>query len=189
MHPIASIVEPVLGHPSWLVRRGHGSFITMEFGAPEVHVGDPKLRKTYIDGAPDETLQRLSYVDGQWHLWIYCCEWSLILNGALLAHNESSDPAMQRALHVLNGQKLAAVDVEPADGRTRFTFDLGCSLITRPAPTGVYGDEPGAQWYQYVRSGPVLSVRGDGGYKIDDRHDMPDEQLWLPIDTPVHLNA
>jgi hypothetical protein len=187
MHPIADLIEPVLGHSSWLVQRGHGSFVTMEFGAPEVRVGEPKLRKTYLDGAPKKTLQRHSYVDGEWHLWIYCCEWSLILDGALLAHNESGDLTMHRALHVLNGQQLTAVDIEPADGRTRFTFDLGCILITRPAPPRTYEDEPVEQWYLYLRSGPVLAVRGDGSYKVGDRHQKPADRHWLPINTPVRI--
>jgi len=189
VHPIADIIEPVLGHPAWLVQRGHGSFITMEFGAPEVHVGDTKLRKTNIDGAPEKTPQRISYVDGQWHLWIYCCEWLLALDGTLLAHDESGDVTMRRALHVLDGQKLIAVDIEPAGGRTRFTFDLGCLLFTSPAPPEAYEEEPVEQWCLYLRSGPVLSIRGDGSYTIGDRHQQPADRRWLPVDTPIHLHT
>jgi hypothetical protein len=77
-----------------------------------------------------------AYVRGQWHLWIYCCEWSLALGPALLARSESSDTAIARALHVLNGQALTTVTVSEVDGSTTFTFDLGCLLSTRPAPQG-----------------------------------------------------
>ena len=156
MHPLTEIVEPVLGHPSWLVERGHGSFITVEFGEPELQVREPKPRKVHIEGAPEKTLQRSSFVTGQWHLWIYCCQWSLMLGDAQLAHCESDDVTMHRALRVLNGQELQAVEIEPADGRTKFSFDLGCSLFTLPAEAGVYEDEPVEQWYLYLRSGPVL---------------------------------
>lgn len=45
MHPIADLVRPVLGHPSWLVQRGHGSFVTMESGALEVGVREPGRRE------------------------------------------------------------------------------------------------------------------------------------------------
>lgn len=189
MHPIAEFLAPLLGMPSWLVQRGYGSFVTMEFGAPEVHVGDAHVRKTYIDGAPDKSAQRLSYVDGQWHLWVYCCDWSLSLAGAPLAHSESCGTVIRRALHVLNGQKLAGVDIEPAGGSTRFSFDLGCSLDTRPAPPGCYEDEPVEQWKLYLRSGAVLVVRGDGSYGIGDRRQSLADWHWLPISDRVRVLA
>ena len=187
MHPIAELVKPVLGHPSWLVECGYGSFITMEFGQPELDVREPRPRKVYIEGTPEKTLQRSSFVRGEWHLWIYCCEWSLTLEGIQLAHCESDDVTMHRALHVLNGQALQAVEIEPADGRTRFDFDLGCSLFTLPAEAGAYANEPVVQWYLFLRSSSILSVRGDGTYAINDRREKPESLRWLPIGAPVHV--
>jgi hypothetical protein len=190
MHPIEDIIGPVLGHPSWLVQRGHGSFVTMEFGEPQLHTGEPKLRKTFIDGVAEQSPQRCSYGDGQWRLWIYCCEWWLLLEGTLLAHSESDDLRMlHRAQNVLNGQKLTELDIEPGDGGTRFNFDLGCSLLTRPAPPGSDQDEPDEQWKLYLRSGNVLVVRADGSYMISDRHEKPSNWRWLPISNRVHVHA
>jgi hypothetical protein len=77
MHPISEIVRPVLGHPSWLVQRGYGSFVTMEFGEPQVNIFEPTLMPLDIDGAPARALKRSSFVSGAWHLWVYCCAWSL----------------------------------------------------------------------------------------------------------------
>jgi hypothetical protein len=94
---------------------------------------------------------------------------------------------MNRALGVLNGQILQAVDIEPADGRTRFTFDLGCSLLTYPYPPDSSDDEPDTQWYLISRSGPGLSVRGDGTYEASDRHARLADKDWLPIGTPVQV--
>lgn len=105
MHPIADFVEPVLGRPSWLVRRGHGSFVTMEFGEPEVDVREPRLMPVFIEGAPAKTNQRYSFVGGEWHLWIYCCRWSLTLDGVQLAHCESDDLTMARALRQTIGKR------------------------------------------------------------------------------------
>lgn len=51
MHPIADFVMPVPGHLSWLVQRGHGSFVTMDFGSPEVDVREPRLMPVFIEGA------------------------------------------------------------------------------------------------------------------------------------------
>jgi len=187
MHPIAEFVSPVLGRPSWLVKRGHGSFVTAEFGSPEVEIREPRLMPVSIEGAPAQTRQRSSFVHGQWHLWIYCCQWSLMLEDVQLAHCESDDLTMHRALHVLNGQALTAVEIEPSDGRTRFNFDLGCTLLTLPAEAGVYDNEPIEQWYVYVRAGPVLSVRGDGTYQINDRRQKREDWVWQPIGLPVRL--
>ena len=51
---------------------------------------------------------------------------------AQLAHHESDDVTIERALHLLNGQAITAVNVSPADGSTKFTFDLGCVMTTTP---------------------------------------------------------
>lgn len=190
MHAVSELLRPVLGRTLWLVGRGHGSFITMEYGEPHVDVREPRLWPLHIEGAPAKTLRRSPFVHGEWHLWIYCCEWSLLLKYVQLAHNESDNVTMDRALRVLNGQVLKAVDIEPDDSRTRFTFDLGCSLLTYPAPPGIY-DDPVEQWKLYSRSGSdllVLSVRGDGKYSIGDGHEIRGDEHWLPIATPVRVH-
>lgn len=161
----------------------------MEFGEPQVEVHKPLMLPVAIAGAPDRTLQRLAFVHGELHLWIYCCEWSLRLATAELAHSESDDITMNRALAVLNGQQLQAVDIEPDDGHTTFTFDLGCSLLTFPAPAGTYNG-PAEQWTMLTRSGAgmaVLAIREDGKYHIGDGHEKPGSEHWLSIGTPVRL--
>lgn len=100
-----------------------------------------------------------------------------------LVRNESDNFTVNRALRVLDGQVLQAIDIEPDDGRTRFTFDLGCSLLTCPARPGTYRTEPVKQWMLYSHSGPdlvVLSVRGDGTYSIIDGHAKPEGEHWPP---------
>jgi hypothetical protein len=126
MHPAEDAFAPLVGVPSWLVRKGNGSFVTLEFGEPKVVIGEPRMSRLSIDGAPPEAMRRSARVQGQWHLWIYCCRWSLSLDTTELAHNESDDITIERALHLLNGQAITAVTVSPADGSTKFTFDLGC---------------------------------------------------------------
>jgi hypothetical protein len=164
---ILSEFEPLLGFPAWKVQNGYGSFITMEFGEPMLRIDEARLRPVFIEGAPKETRQRLAIVRGTWHLWIYCCSWSLLLDGLQIAHNESEQLTMNRALHVLNGQRLSKVSViETAN--TRFEFDLGCVLDTSPAAPGTYDDEPVEQWLLYQPSGRALSLRGDGAVTSGD---------------------
>jgi hypothetical protein len=188
VHPIADLMHPALGNPCWLVKHGHGSFVTMEFGQPRVEISGPELMRVHIEGAPERSPRRSAFVCGDWHLWIYCCRWMLTLNGIQLAEDESDDITMDRALGVLNGQILTAASIEPGS-QTTFSFDLGCSFTTYPAPAGTYGDEPAEQWKWYTRPGPVVAVRDDGTYAISSLDAKPDGHRWLPISTPVHIPA
>jgi hypothetical protein len=62
--------------------------------------------------------QRFAQVYGEWHLWIYMCAWSLSWRDREIAHSESADLEMNRALSLLNGQSLIAVTAGGADGRS-----------------------------------------------------------------------
>ncbi len=160
----------------------------MEFGEPRVEVNGPVLTHVFIEGAPERSLRRSAFVQGDWHLWVYCCRWSLALEGSQLAHDESDDITMSRALAVLNGQVLTAVQVEP-DSRTTFSFDLGCTFLTYPAPAGTYGDKPAEQWLWYARSGLVAAVRDDGTCALSPRDAPRRDEQWQPITTLVHVAA
>jgi hypothetical protein len=183
MDQVREALEPLLGRPAWLVQRGYGSFVTMEFGEPAVEVGEPRLRPLAIEGAPSRVMRRTAHVRGQWHLWIYCCLWSVLLDGTELAGSESSDVMISRALAVVNGQALSGVHVRPANGSTQFAFDLGCVLATHPAPPGSYDDEPVEQWmlYQWQPPDQVLAVRSDGTYQVSGLGQAADEERWLPL--------
>jgi hypothetical protein len=126
-NPQACPGPTVMAGPAWLRTFHHdGIRRTQSARQRPGSQEDPYRRRT-------RARTRRSTVGGHWHLWIYCCHWSL-LGDTQLAHSESDDTTVHRALHVLDGQALTAVKVEPADGRTQFTFDLGCSLLTCPDP-------------------------------------------------------
>ena len=185
MNPVSGAFAPILGRPTWLVQCAYGSFVTMEFGAPALQIAEPRLMRVGIGGAPALAMRRSVSVRGLWHLWIYCCEWSLTLDGSQLAHDESRRIAMDRALRLLNGQALTRVQVDPSDGSTLFEFDLGCTLATNPAPSGTYGDEPITQWklYDLGPGGKVLEVRDDGLYCVSGLAATSEDEHWLPIPT------
>jgi hypothetical protein len=181
VHPVEEALAPLVGLPSWLVQKGHGSFITFEFGQPEVDIHGPRMLPVFIEGAPPEAMRRCAHVHGQWHLWIHCCQWSLSLNGTQLAYDESDDVTINRALGVLNGQAITDVSMNPDDASTGFTFDLGCVLMTTPAPDDVYDFEPAEQWMLYQPSHEVLTVRSDGRYQLCQDDSSPDDSPWLPL--------
>jgi hypothetical protein len=65
------VFEPVLGLPSWLVRKGIGSFITLEFGDPTLTIRDPKpWTARTATGEALSTRRRQTSVHGEWHQWM-----------------------------------------------------------------------------------------------------------------------
>ena len=167
--PLAKFVSAMLGLPAWGVKQGHGSFLTFEFGEQKLEMGEPRQSGELGRG-------RTAYVHGEWHLWIYCCHWRVLHGGTQLAWSEDADEVIGRAAAKLNGQKLIAVDVDPAEGRSIFTFDLGGSLETWP-----YGAAPTAeQWFIYG-SAEVFAYRADGLYSKGSGETLSDLNRWLPL--------
>lgn len=159
MDVLADAFAPIAALPSWEVRRGHGSFVTLEFGAPRVEISDVVTLRKPIAGERLSIPTRSAYVHGEWHLWIYCCEWRLSWRNREIGNWESPDTEMNRALGVLNGQILTNVIAGTADGRSSFAFDLDCLLVTRPTPDAERDEE---QWMFFQPSGDVLSLYADG---------------------------
>ena len=168
--PIGSAFADVVGKRAWLVRKGYGSFLTMEFGEPHLEVREP------IPGSLARGLRRPSVtVRGDWHLWIYCCEWAITENGAQLAHSESEDREIERAAHLLNGLTLRGVDVDQATAKVRFRFELETELATAPM-----GPEYEC-WMFSAPDGQVFTLRGDATYSIGRGDVVPADQKWVPL--------
>jgi hypothetical protein len=65
---IRQVFADLYGLPSWNVRKGHGSFMTFEFGEPYLEVGEAIERETPFGF---RCVKRQTAVHGVWHLWIY----------------------------------------------------------------------------------------------------------------------
>ena len=166
--PVDAFVGPILGLPAWDVKQGHGSFLTFEFGQPKLEVRERQ--------SGDGRLSRSAFVHGEWHLWIYCCHWRLLQDGSQLGWSEDAEEVIGRAAASLNGQKLLAVNVVPAEGRSTFTFDLGSSLETWP-----YEDDPTTEQWFIRGSTDVFGYRADGLYSQQPGDTSPDQKRWLPL--------
>jgi hypothetical protein len=133
MNPVHDAFTDLLGLRSWSVTQGHGSFLTFEFGDPELRIHEPRMSTHFIGSNEKlEVVTRTAFVCGSWHLWIYCCNWELTFHDRQLVHCESDSARIRRALGILNGQALVGVDVA-SDSTSTFTFDLGAVLSTSPA--------------------------------------------------------
>jgi hypothetical protein len=137
--------------------------------------GEPRLKVHERHGS-DRGLRRSAYVQGEWHLWIYCCHWKAKQDQEQLAWSEDTDELISRAADRLNGQKLIAVRVDPTTGRSSFTFDLGGSLETWPS-----GNDPTDEQWMVLKENEALAYRADGLYKRGPSDTLPDQERWLPL--------
>jgi hypothetical protein len=178
---VAQVFVPLRGLPAWNVRRGYGSFLTLEFGAPQLVIREPRVASTRSSAKVRKLrARRLVNVTGDWHLWIYCCNWRIDTGGKTLAVSEASNQRIDKAAKELNGQRLIDVFVDPATGASAFTFDLGATLRTWPWEPD--GDGPYEQWMLYIReTGDVLTWREDGCYSLGPGNRLPEEKVWFAL--------
>lgn len=147
---------PVLKLPCWGVKGGYGSFLTIEFGEPSLRIREPRLPSEDTSSTVRRMLsKRLVTVRGQWHLWIYCCDWQVLSGGAIVG-DSSSKESVDEASAVLDGQRLIEVCRGRGPATWQFSFDLGATLRTRPY------DGNSEQWFLYEPSGLVLHATATG---------------------------
>ncbi len=158
---IEKAFRPLRRVPCWEVKRGYGSFLTMEFGEPSLDI--------FMTGRK----RRGVYVHGEWHLWIYCCEWAAF-EGRKLIGDSSKNKGIDKAAAELNGQMLKNVRAYK-NGRTDFRFEYGTLLRTRPY------DKDSEQWRLYEPDGDVLSFRADGSISHQPGNTPADEEKWTKI--------
>ena len=93
-----------------------------------------------------------------------------------MTSSEDEAELIGRAADALNGQKLLAVDVEPAQGRSSFTFDLGGLLETWP-----FGDGATYEQWMILTDKEAFAYRSDGFYQHGQSNTPPDMVRWLPL--------
>jgi hypothetical protein len=162
MSVIDKAFAPLAPLPCWGVKRGHGTFLTFEFGEPTLMIREgARVRRALA--------RRLAYPRGQWHLWLYCCAWR-VTDGEREVGDWSSSARIDRSARFLNGQKITSVYLKPRGARTTFVFDLGGRLETRPY------DRTSEQWFLYEPSGKVLEWRADRRYSYNS---SKEESVWM----------
>ncbi|WP_144113622.1 hypothetical protein [Paraburkholderia sp. BCC1886] len=158
---ITNAFSDICGLHVWQVRKGVGSFITMEYGYPHLQISEPHLSRSASPDVRELANRRRVIVSGRWHLWIHMCNWTICSNGVWLADNEASDGAINDALQHLDGQILLSVEVVPQNVKTVFRFDLGGELATWPYLNE--GERSDEQWLLYdYESKKVETLKGDG---------------------------
>ena len=172
---------PLIGKmPAWNVAQGHGSFLTMEFGTPRLEIREPSVSTAKSEKVRKLAARRDVQLRGDFHLWIYCCNWRIGLDDRVLAANESSDDAIVQATRALNGQIITSIRVDPNTAVSSFRFDLGGMLETWPYSLDQWADCPTtvAQWHLYSEVG-AFSIRADGRFSSGSLQRRADH--WLPL--------
>ena len=169
--PATRVFQPLLGQPCWGVQPGLGSFLTLEFGRPslvirepvESHASSARLRRHFA--------RRLVYPRGQWHLWIYCCDWQ-VRKGGRVVGDSSTRRRVEASARALDGQRLVNVSLARRGAVTRFAFDLGAVLETRPY------NRRGGQWMLFMPDRKVLTLRADRRYTLHRADCPPSKAKW-----------
>ena len=181
MSIIDSIFQPVIGKMCWNVEHGIGSSLTFEFGEPHFKViREPYATRSKKPRMIRHSARRIVNVYGDWHLWIWSCDWRFFRNDTFIGDSESTKRELMQIAHDLEGQALVSVKVI-GTGITVFEFDLGGRLETQRYAEENEESEPEEQWLLYQPSGMVLTYRSDGKY-INHMGNEPTPDEWIPIE-------
>ena len=180
MSIIQDVFKPIYGRPCWQVEQGYGSFLTFEFGEPRLRIREPRQATAQAsESVRKRAARRHVYVRGDWHLWIYLCNWKIFLHGQEETNHRSSQRAIKKALAELNGEALVQVKVDESL-ITTFEFDFGGKLECIPNRKAYRKDAD--LWLLYEPSEYVFTLRADGQYRHMPGNTEPDKHIWQPLD-------
>jgi hypothetical protein len=149
---IRQYFAPLLHTPPWKAKLGYGSFLTFDFG-----------QRVKVNG----------YVHGEWHLWIYLSQWTLLHGSRELADSDSDRRVISASVRRLEGVPLSEVQFEQEQARTTFVFD-DFRLMVSPADYLDDTDERDNYWLLYMPNHQILKV-GPSGIGVG-RSDVPDHE-------------
>jgi hypothetical protein len=166
MKQLTDLLEPLIGKFVWSVRRGMGTFLTMEFGTPHLSIREP------IVGNPSHTervlrnlRRRRVHVVGDWHFWIQYADWKLSTADGVLESKSSVGTPLEECLVDLEGQHLLQVESGSDPNSCIFNFDRDGVLEIRPS-----AEVPDTQWSLHSWEGDIASYGADGQITFDKSH-------------------
>ena len=150
-------LQQLVGQLVWSVKRGHGTFLTMEFGAPHLAVREPIQSKSDTPRVERQMARRRVSIRGDFSLFIQDSQWS-ISEGDQTVGPDSSEAIVGEALRQLDGQCASAVNFDEAG--TIIEFDLGG--IVRLGKS-IFPTEPKSRLWSLTKFGtPGLVFLNDG---------------------------
>jgi hypothetical protein len=154
---IKELLQQLVGELVWSVKRGHGTFLTMEFGAPHLVVREPIKSKSTMPRVVRQLAHRQVFIVGDLSLFIQDSRWSISTKDQTV-DLDSSETEVRELLRDLDGQRVSAVSF--AEAETTLEFDLG---ITVRLGKSIFPTEPKSNLWSLGRFGSSsLSLLNDG---------------------------
>ena len=159
MKRILKSFDPLIGLPCWNVHYDGNTGLWLQFGAPRLHIREPRPGVGSTDRVREHFSYRLVTLRGEWTFAVTCGRWALELRSERAATDRSADRRMATAIARLDGQRFTAVEIDSGTGRTVLRFDLGAVLRIAGSDC-----DDGDLWTLYKPRGRALSVRSTGEY-------------------------
>jgi|SRR5690349_1549933 hypothetical protein len=149
---VESLFRPVIGQKAWGASIGWGSFVTIEFGSKHLFN---------------------HHYHGEWHLWLYQCDWQLYSGQRLLANSESKKRIMQVAAENINGTALERASFDERKMASEFRFGEELRLVCQPYADATPDEE---SWILFLPDQQVVSLRKSGLHS-EPQSSKPDKSL------------
>ncbi len=133
---------------AWDIRLGEGSFLTMEFGSPE---SNPSGSRAH----------------GEWHLWLYMCNWRIETDDKVLVGSDDDRETIQSVLKTAVFGETKTVQVVAPSKDLSINFASGLKVHTFSSSS----DRDEEQWKLFTPEGKVLVMYGDGTWQYVDTNE------------------
>jgi hypothetical protein len=130
MRYIDDVFSSIIGEMAWSIRRGQGSWLSMEFGRSHLHVREPIQSTSDLPSVRQNAARRRVFVHGQKHFLIMDSAWTITVRDLACTYTDTGD-AIDPILKLLDGQRLATATFG-RDKNLALVFDLGGKVGIRP---------------------------------------------------------
>lgn len=166
MLDVHDLITSIVGELAWSVKRGIGSFVTIEFGNPNLSVREPIVSKSSGSSRVVEALRRRHVtLRGTWHLWIQEAVWNIAVGDSKCMFNDD-ESLIDEVLNKLDGQRVISVDFLVGKPDLVISFDLGGILKVTTLPEKFEADA--TAWSFHRWDGPTISVLQAGDVSLGD---------------------
>jgi hypothetical protein len=153
----AELFRPLTGMLTWNCRRDHGSFLSLQFGAPHLSVREPITPSPGISARAAKLLARRRVsMHGDWCLLVLHCDWLLEIDGKEFHSNLDDLSVVDEYMAYLDGQRLVSAELIESGKAVTMKFDLGASLKLEPSADGDATDDD-EQWAVY-RADAIIAL-------------------------------
>lgn len=132
---IPNILNKLIGQKVNVINLGHGSFLTIDFGA-----------------LIEQQSKRHTYLVGQYHLWVHMCAWRIEKDAIPLVVSSDSREKISNTIQIIGGATLTNYILNSSLD-AQFSFDNNVNLTLFNTNT-----EDEKQWILYLWEKDIRNV-------------------------------